>query len=630
MINNVMQQIGVRLEPMGGTYLERLSVALGLLVLLAEGVISCSSDSPSSSKPRPDGGVAAADEPCGNGMDDDGDGVIDEGCPCAPGDRQDCFGGSVSARNRGVCKDGTMQCQVSGDSGSWAGACIDAVLPGAETCNGLDDDCDGTVDEGCPCSVGGERRSCGAIGLPLPCRAGEQVCGPEAVWSDCEGEVLPAHEACNDGVDNDCDGRLDEDCQCAPSPEVCGDGFDNDCDGLVDEECDGGGGDPGPACECPTDWLPSSWQRAGLAYSAGDSSNGRGWMRAAAGAGEIGAVTRDGQKLMFLRFDYGGGFVGSKELALGPLPDYDPLGGGMPISDLLWTGQHYVLAYRPADGQAKLATFTSDGTVVAGPVALAFADSDCPVITLFQGHIVAAWRGSMGSLPAGVQAQRFTTDLAPVSGAVTVSHPDHSVGQWSIAIGSNAHEVGIAYAGWTDPTASTGAPYLVRMTGDSPASPILLAPDEDSMSSANWVGISVAGMGNSFAVCWPYVPSPGETRCRFVSEGVAQGTTWTPVTPPSHEAMEGSKIMAGPCDRYSLLSHGHPTSSPGEYVWWLHSGDPATGWWQRALPEQALSYNVQLVPTLSGVLGIVNERRFEADDSYDIATLPVSCVPMTK
>jgi formylglycine-generating enzyme required for sulfatase activity len=107
--------------------------------------------------------------------------------------------------------------------------------PRAERGDGLDQDCDGSVDETCPCTDGA-RLACGgdlAVGV---CRAGEQLCD-DGTWSACEGAIFPGPERCGNELDDDCDGRVDEPevCACRPAPELCGNGQDDDCDGRIDE-----------------------------------------------------------------------------------------------------------------------------------------------------------------------------------------------------------------------------------------------------------------------------------------------------------------------------------------------------------------------------------------------------------
>jgi hypothetical protein len=81
-----------------------------------------------------------------NGLDDDCDGVVDEDCACTPGQVQACFRGPPGRRGVGACADGMQRCVGTSEFGVW-GPCEGGIAPGAEACNGLDDDCNGCTDE---------------------------------------------------------------------------------------------------------------------------------------------------------------------------------------------------------------------------------------------------------------------------------------------------------------------------------------------------------------------------------------------------------------------------------------------------------------------------------------------------
>jgi hypothetical protein len=82
-----------------------------------------------------------------------------------------------------------------------AACCATGATPSPETCNNVDDDCDGVVDNGVTrdCYAG----PAGTAGVGA-CRLGMQTCAA-GVWGACAGEVTPSVETC-DHLDRNCNG----------------------------------------------------------------------------------------------------------------------------------------------------------------------------------------------------------------------------------------------------------------------------------------------------------------------------------------------------------------------------------------------------------------------------------------
>jgi hypothetical protein len=78
-----------------------------------------------------------------DGLDNDCDGTADGGCPCVLGVEEQCGEGG----DTGECEWGTRRCIDEGGGAQW-GDCTGGRRPATETCDGLDNDCDGTVDDG--------------------------------------------------------------------------------------------------------------------------------------------------------------------------------------------------------------------------------------------------------------------------------------------------------------------------------------------------------------------------------------------------------------------------------------------------------------------------------------------------
>jgi hypothetical protein len=174
-----------------------------------------------------------ATEVC-NDVDDDCDTLVDDGFvqqswhPDADGDG---FGNPSSATLSCLQPSGTVLDATDCNDGS------SQIRPGAtEVCDGVDQDCDGTIDEGVKITFYADGDSDGygsASTVTNTCSAPTGFVSDSTDCDDSKGFVHPgAVEVC-DGVDDDCDGLVDESVKSPFYADVDGDGYGNAANGTL-------------------------------------------------------------------------------------------------------------------------------------------------------------------------------------------------------------------------------------------------------------------------------------------------------------------------------------------------------------------------------------------------------------
>jgi MYXO-CTERM domain-containing protein len=230
--------------------------------------------------------------------------ALDNDCDGESDEELDAPAASLTA---GVCADQVQVCDGENGFVEPDYTQLEGFEAGEElSCDGLDNDCDGGVDE--------DLDTPAASLTEGVCAGQNQVCDGEGGgfidpdYTQLEGFEGEDEKSC-DGLDNDCDGEVDEALTAPPADlsegvceglvkvcggvdgfvepsyddvegfaaeELCGDSLDNNCDGAVDEGCDDEMDDdlPGENNDDGSVTVVSSGAKGGCSVSVGGRAEG--------------------------------------------------------------------------------------------------------------------------------------------------------------------------------------------------------------------------------------------------------------------------------------------------------------------------------------------------------------------
>ncbi|MBL8685476.1 MAG: hypothetical protein JNK05_40245 [Myxococcales bacterium] len=227
--------------------------ATGMLVCAADGASAVCNAVPS----------MPGRELCGDMIDNDCNGMVDDGFNI----------GEMCTAGLGACA--RMGMFVCAPGGMGATCSATAATPGAETCNGIDDDCDGTVDNGSLCASNMDGTRCSTVGMATFCGctmdgdcAADRRCNPTT--NRCEPRP-PTDAGTSDAA---ADGSPDSGSDGSTSADGGGDGSTNDGSAGDASTMDASAGDGGAEDGSTSDG--STTDASTMDASAGDASNNDG------------------------------------------------------------------------------------------------------------------------------------------------------------------------------------------------------------------------------------------------------------------------------------------------------------------------------------------------------------------